>query len=152
MKKILFIIFMAYAIISCNKEIAKEPTVFENIPACVFDLTKQYPADVKIALSDRFDLIDVEGKLYSTANYSINVRLVWSDATKVDLNRFPLWDKRNRTIEACNMPKELSQKDLDGVRVKLSCRLFYEPSPWAGRSIPSANGYGVELLRIELLQ
>ena len=50
------------------------------------------------------------------------------------------------------MPKAISQKDFDGVRVKLSCRLFYEPLPQQGRSIPSANGYGVELLKIELLQ
>ncbi len=43
------------------------------------------------------------------------------------------------------MPKELSQKDADAVRVKLSCRLFYEPLPQQGRSIPSANDYGIEL-------
>jgi hypothetical protein len=151
MKKILFVIFMAYVSISCKKEIAKEPTVFENISACVFDSTKQDPTDIKIFTSDRFNLNDVEGKLYSTANYSINVRLNQSEIVKVPRDRFPVWEKRFGIIEACNMPKALSQKDFDGVRVKLGCRLFYEPLPQQGRSIPSANGYGVELLRIELL-
>ena len=55
-------------------------------------------------------------------------------------------------IEACNMPKELSSQDFDGINVKLSCHLYYEPLPWAGRSLPSKNGYSAELLRIELLQ
>ena len=153
MKKILSVIVMAYISISCNKEIAiKEPTIFENIPACVFDSTKQNITDIRVFLSDRFDLIDAEGKLYSTANYSINVRLNELDVAKVPQNRFPVWQKRVGIIEACNVPKELSQKDFDGVKVKLSCRLFYEPLPQQGRSLPSANGYAVELLRIELLQ
>jgi hypothetical protein len=152
MKKILLVTFMAYAIISCNKEIAKEPAVFENIPACVFDSTKQDPAEIRVILSDRFDLIDVEGKLYSVANYYIRVELNTNEILKVPKNRHPIFYERAGRIEACNMPKELSQKDFDGVRVKLSCGLFYEPLPLQGRSIPSANGYGVELLKIELLQ
>jgi hypothetical protein len=153
MNKILFVVFMAYISISCHKEVVtKEPTIFENIPTCIFDSAKQNPVDIRIFISDRFDLIDVEGKLYSKANYVINIRLIESDAVKVPRDRFPLFEKRNSTVVACNMPKQLSQKDFDGVRVKLSCRLFYEPLPWPGRSIPSADGYSVELLRIELLE
>jgi hypothetical protein len=154
MKKIYFIVvfWIGYNYISCKKIDMTEQTVFENIPACVFDSTKQDPTDIRIFTSDRFDLINVEGKLYSTANYSINVRLNQSEVAKVPRDRFPVWEKRFGIIVACNMPKQLSQKDFDSVRVKLSCRLFYEPLPQQGRSIPSANGYGVELLRIELLQ
>jgi hypothetical protein len=153
MKNIFYISFMAYVLLSCHKEVAiKDQTVFENLPACIFDSTKQDPADIRILMSDRFDLIDVEGKLYSVANYFNNIRLGGQDAAKVDYIRFPVWEKRAGIIEACNMPKEISSKDFDGVRVKLSCRLFYEPLPRNGNPPPQANGYGVELLRIELLE
>lgn len=144
---------MAYVLISCDKEIAiKEQTVFENLSVCIFYSTKQAILDIRIFTSDRFELIDVEGKLYSTANQYNNVRLLGLDAAKVPRDRFPIFEQRAGIITACNMPKAISQKDFDGVRVKLSCRLFYEPLPQQGRSIPSANGYGVELLKIELLQ
>jgi hypothetical protein len=153
MEKILFVTFMAYVLLSCTKEVAiKDQTVFENVPACVFDSTKQDPAVIRTLMSDRFDLIDVEGKLYSTANYFINIRLLEAHAAKVPSDRFPVFEKRGGIILACNMPKELSNKDFDGVRVKLSCRLFYEALPLPGRSLVAQGGYGVELLRIELLE
>jgi hypothetical protein len=153
MKKILYLSFMAYVLLSCHKEIAiKDQTVFENLPACVFDSTKQDPADIRILMSDRFDLIDVEGKLYSVANYYIRVELNADDILKVPKARHPVFYERAGRIVACNMPIKLSSKDFNGVKVKLNCRLFYEPLPWPGRSIPQADGYGVELLRIELLE
>jgi hypothetical protein len=155
MKNIFYISFMAYVLLSCSKEVAiKDQTVFENLGSipCFCDTLKQNDEDCKIARSDTYDLIDVEGKLYSAANYYTYIDIVSSAASKVPQDRFPLFEKRNNSIVACNMPKELSSKDFDGARVKLSCRLFYEPLPWPGRSIPQADGYGVELLRIELLE
>ena len=154
MKKIhiFIVLIMAYWLIACDKPPMKEQTIFENLAACKCDTSNGDPGNCKAYLSDRFDLIDVKGKLYSTANYSINVRLNGNDAAKVDNYRFPVWKMRAGIIEACNMPKELSSRNFDGVNVKLSCHLYYEPLPWAGRSLPSKNGYSAELLRIELLQ
>ena len=154
MKKthIIIALVMAYGLITCDKPDIKVQTVFESLPVCKCDTSNGDPGNCKAYLSDRFDLIDVKGKLYSTANYSIIIRLDGNDAAKVDNYRFPVWKMRAGIIEACNMPKELSSQDFDGVNVKLSCHLYYEPLPWAGRSLPSKNGYSAELLRIELLQ
>ena len=150
---ILIAFLMAYGLMACNKVPAiKEKTVFENLTACKCDTSNGDPGDCKIYLSDRFDLIDVKGKLYSMANYSVYIRLDGNDAAKVDNDRFPVWKMRAGIIAACNIPTELSSRDFDGVNVRLSCRLYYEPLPWPGRSLISKNGYSAELLRIELIQ
>ena len=107
---ILIAFLMAYGLITCNKVPAiKEQTVFENLLDCLCDTINT--EDCKIAQSDRFDLIDAEGFLYSTANYSNLIQIRESDALKVDRNRFPTWEKRFYMIVPCNLPKELSKKD-----------------------------------------
>ena len=142
---------MVFWSVSCDKKtVIKEQTVFENLLDCLCDTINT--EDCKIAQSDHFDLIDAEGFLYSTANYSNLIQLRESDALKVDRSRFPTWEKRFYMIVPCNLPKELSKRDFEMQKVRLSCRLYYEPLPWPGRSLISQNGYSAKLLRIELIQ
>jgi hypothetical protein len=150
---VLLLTAIVFNLISCNKDTpTKELSVFENLAPCKCDSINGDPEDCKIIYRDRFELKDVEGKLYSQSNYSLYVRLNETDAAKVPRDRFPIWEKRGGIIAACNMPKEISQKDFDGVRVKLSCNLLYEQPPLPGRSLIASGGYSVDLLRIELLK
>lgn len=151
MKNSLKSLFIISILIACEKkEIIEKQTVFENLEACYPDTVGR--PDIKIYFSDTFDLINVKGKLTSFKDYASTITLDKVEASKVPRERFPIFEKRFGIINACNMPADINSKDYDAVDVKLSCKVFYEPPPSPGLSLPSTNGSSVELYRIEILK